>query len=332
VDRIFVWLGDVRLFLAIIKLFEDRANALHDARTAGVKSILLVEDSIQFYSSYLPMLYTEIMNQTQALMADGVNRMQRMVRMRARPKILLASTYEQGMELYERHRENLLGVILDAFFPRGGVVDRQAGIDFARIVKERTPGLPLLIQSNSANAAIADSLGVSFLDKHSPSLLGELRKFMRDQLGFGEFVFRFPDGRLVSRAGNLSQLGWALRAVPNECLQNHLERNDLSTWLMARTEFSLAEAVQNISRNAGMTIPEKRAQLLRFACRGSSRVFRQLFRRKARIRTHRVRIARRQGARPGFRELADQHLQTGKPFPRSPHLCPAHGSARDRGF
>jgi len=263
VDKVFVWLGDVRLFLAIIKLFEDRANAWHDARTAGVKIILLIEDSVQFYSSYLPMLYTKIMKQTQALMADGVNRMQKMMRMRARPKIVLATTHEQGAELYERYREDLLGVILDVFFPRRGVVDREAGVDFARMVRERTPGVPLLIQSNSANASVAAALGVEFLDKNSPHLLGDLQSFMQDQLGFGDFVFRLSGGKLVSRASDLLSLEWALQVIPDDCLLHHLGRNDLSTWLMARTEFSLAEAVRGIARNTQGNAAEARRQLLR---------------------------------------------------------------------
>jgi hypothetical protein len=263
VDKVFVWLGDARLFLAIIKLFEDRANAWHDTRTAGVKIILLVEDSVQFYSSYLPMLYTEIMKQTQALMADGINRMQKMMRMRARPKIILATTHEQAAELYERYREDLLGVILDVFFPRRGVMDREAGVDFARMVKERTPWVPLLIQSNSANASIAAALGAQFLDKNSPRLLGDLQSFVQDELGFGDFVFRLSGGKLVSRVSDLRSLEWAIQAVPDDCLLHHLGRNDLSTWLMARTEFSLAEAVRGIARNAQGNAAEARRQLFR---------------------------------------------------------------------
>ncbi len=247
-DRVFVWHGDSRLFLAIIKLTEDCANAWHDARTAGVKSIILIEDSVHFYSLYLPILYTEIMKQTQGLMAEGVNRMQRVMRMRARPKILLATCYEEALSLYERYRKDLLGVILDAFFPRAGKVDRSAGLDFARMVRQETPGIPMLMQSNSANAAIADSLGVEFLNKNSPSLLLELREFMQAHLGFGEFIFRMPGGELVSRAGDLRSLEWALRAIPDDCLMYHVGRGDFSTWLMARTEFELAETVSQIAK------------------------------------------------------------------------------------
>ncbi len=262
IDRVFVWLGDVRLFLAIIKHIEDRENAWHDARTAGVKCILLIEDSVQFYSSYLPLLYTEIMKQTQTLMADGVNRMQKMMRQRARPKILLASSYEEGVELYERYRNDLLGVILDAFFLRGGAVDRSAGRDFARMVKSKTPGIPVVIQSKSENASIATDIGVEFIDKNSPSLLNDLRKFMQNHLGFGDFVFRRPDGRLVSRASDLRNLEWALQAIPEDCLMYHVRRNDLAIWLMARTEFTVADVVRAISEDRDHSPAEMRGLLL----------------------------------------------------------------------
>lgn len=263
IERVFVWLGDVRLFLAIIKHIEDRDNAWHDARTAGVKCILLIEDSVQFYSSYLPLLYTEVMNQTQMLMAEGVNRMQKMMRQRARPKILLADSFEKGLELYERYRNDLLGVILDAFFTRNGEMDRRAGRDFARMVKEKTPGIPVVIQSQSENVSIATDLGVEFVDKNSPSLLNELRRFMKTRLGFGDFVFYRPDGRLVSRAGDLRNLEWAIQAVPEDCLMYHVRRNDFYTWLLARTEFALADVVRAISENGDLSHAEVRQSLLR---------------------------------------------------------------------
>jgi hypothetical protein len=242
IERVFVWLGDVRLFLAIIKHIEDRQNAWHDARIAGVKSIILIEDSVQFYSSYLPMLYTEMVKQTQALMAKAVNPMQRMVRMRARPKILLATSYEEGAALYERYRNDLLGIILDASFPRDGKLDKRAGHDFVRMARERTPDVPILMQSGSDNHDVACEAGVQFLDKHSSSLLSDLRDFMQSFLGFGEFVFKLQDGTMVSRANDLRDLEWAIQAAPPECLLHHASLHDLSTWLMARTEFALAEA------------------------------------------------------------------------------------------
>ncbi len=244
-DKPFVWLGDVRLFLAIVKHVEDQMNAWHDVRTAGVKCILLVEDSVQYYSTFLPMLYTEIVKQTQSLMAEGVNRMQKMMRMRARPKILLATTYEEALGLYDRYRDNLLGVILDAAFPKGGELSASAGADFASMVRRETPDVPILMQSGSDRPEPgAVPPGVSFLDKNSPGLLGDLREFMQAFLGFGDFVFKNPDGTVVTRAPDLRSLEWAIQLIPEDCLLFHASRNDFSTWLLARTEFDLANALR----------------------------------------------------------------------------------------
>jgi CheY-like chemotaxis protein len=263
VDRIFVWLGDVRLFLAIIKLVEDGQNALHDAQTAGVKSILLLEDSPQFYSSYLPLLYTEIVKQTQALMADGVNRMQKMMRQRARPKILLATSFEEGADLFRKHEGHLLGVILDAAFPREGRVDRRAGEAFAAMVKARTPSVPILLQSAEADMRrVAQSLGVPFIDKNAPGLLEEVRRFIEDSLGFGDFVFRCGEGKVLARAADLRSLSWALQAVPQEALLNESTRTDLPRWLMARTEFELAEEARAILETPQVPPSEARMRLL----------------------------------------------------------------------
>lgn len=246
IDRVFVWLGDVRLFLAIIKLVEDGNNAWHDARTAGVRSIIVIEDSPQFYSSYLPMLYTELVNQTQALMSEGINRMQKMMRMRARPKIQLATTYEEGLALYERYHNDLLGVILDASFPRDGKADPSAGLDYARMLKAQMPEIPVLIQSGSSRAADEAVEGVQVVDKNSPSLLAELRTFIQTQLGFGEFAFRCARGTVIGRAPDLRSLEWAVQAVPGEALTSASNQRDLVAWLMARTEFELAENVQRV--------------------------------------------------------------------------------------
>ena len=245
VDGIFVWQGDVKIFLAIIKFIEDRANAWHDARTAGVKSLILVENSIRFYSAYLPLLYTEIMKQTQALMTEGVNPMQKMMRLRARSKILLATNYEEGMDLYRRYREHVLGVIVDARFPRDGASDPSAGHMFAKTVKEADPDMPVLMQStNPDNASVARSVGAAFIHKQSPTLLHQVGDFLRSYLGFGDFVFRDTDGRMIMKAKDLRELVEGLEVVPAESITHHASRNDFSTWLMARTEFDLAKALR----------------------------------------------------------------------------------------
>ena len=246
IQEVFVWLGDVRLFLAMVKCVEDRMNFEHDGRLAGVKGILVVEDSVPFYSANLPMLYTEVMRQNLALMAEGGNPTQRAIRRRARPKILLAHTYEQAVAAYERFGRDLMGLVLDASFPRGGRLDPSAGADFAQLVAKRTPDLPILVQSSSDSWEAALHPAVTFLDKQSPDLLQGLRGFMQEHMGFGDFVFRHPGGAVLSRANDLRSLAWAVQAVPVESLAFHARRGDFGKWLSARTEFELAGTLHRI--------------------------------------------------------------------------------------
>jgi hypothetical protein len=262
IDGLFMWQGDVRLFIAIIKQVEDRWNAAHDAQVAGVRSIILVEDSVQFYSSYLPMLYSEIWNQTHGFAADSVTRGQKIMRTRARPKVLLARTYEEAVHLFEQYQDRLLGVIVDAAFPRDGAMDRAAGFRFARLLRARNPDIPMLMQSDARNATLAASLGLQFVDKNSQRLLGHLREFMQEHLGFGDFVFSRPDGGVISRAPDLRTLEWAIEAVPDEDLVPNVTRKDLCTWLIARAEFGLAEAVREIAADGALEAPAMRARLL----------------------------------------------------------------------
>ncbi len=245
VDRIFVWLGDARVFLAIIKWAEDLMNFKHDAELAGVKAIILIENSVRFYSAYLPMLYSEVMEQTQTLMSEGVNRMQQLMRMRARPKILLATTFEEGRELYRSARDHLVGIIVDAHFPKSGKSLPTAGLEFAKMVKADDPNIPILIQSTDPEIAReAEAIGGVFCHKTSPTLLHDVRRYMREHLGFGDFIFKMPDGTEVMRASDLRGLIEGLEMVPEDSLVFHATRNDFSTWLMARTEFDLAKALR----------------------------------------------------------------------------------------
>ncbi len=263
VENTFVWQGDVRLFLAIIKLIEDSINAENDSNIAGVKCIILVEDSIRFCSSYLPMLYTELMEQTQALMTDGVNQMQKLMRMRARPKILHANTYEKATRLYSRFRKDVLGVILDARFEREGKEDPLAGFRFAREIRKEDPECPILFQSSEEeNRKRAHDLGAAFINKYSPTLLGDVREFMRVYLGFGDFVFMNSEGKVEARAGDLRELSRALRKISDESLLYHAKKNDFSTWLMARTEFDLAHALRPQKVEDFDTVQELRSYLL----------------------------------------------------------------------
>lgn len=245
IDQVFVWRGDVALFLAIIKYIEDCRNVDADTEQADIRTILLLEDSVRFYSTYLPMLYREVVRQTQALLADGVNPRQRLRRMKGRPKVLLAETFEQGWALFEKHRRNVLGIISDARFSRAGETDPLAGLEFVRRVKEIDPDMPALIQSSDVEVSEgAAGLGVSFVYKHSPTLLEDLRRYMRTSLGFGDFVFQLSDGTEVGRVREMSGMDRALRQVPAESLLYHASRNHFSNWCMARTEFALAARIR----------------------------------------------------------------------------------------
>lgn len=244
-DGVFIWEGDFRLIMAIIKTFEDRLNVEHDTNLVGVQSILLIEDNILYYSSLLPMLYVEIMNQSQRLIDEGVNLSHRRLRMRARPKIILCTTYEQAWSFFEKFGETVLGVISDIDFPKSGEPCKGAGLEFARAVKRRFADIPVMLQStNPAHAKEAVQLGASFLLKDSPTMLQQLHEFMLDQLSFGDFVFQTPEGREVARASDLVSLEKELETVAEESLIYHASRNHFSNWLKARTEFWLAHELR----------------------------------------------------------------------------------------
>ncbi len=240
-DRVFIWQGDFRILLAIIKSVEDRLNLDHDTKLVGVQSIILVEDNVRFYSAYLPIIYTELMRHTHSLISEGVNPAHRMLRRRARPKILLCTTYEEAWAYFEKYHENVLGIISDMEFPREGVLDRHAGVALVKAVRSSHADIPILLQSNDPGIkTVADELAVSFLLKNSPTLLYDLRNFMKENFSFGDFVFRMPDGTEIARASDLRSLEELLHTVPGESLQYHGERNHFSNWLKARTEFLLA--------------------------------------------------------------------------------------------
>jgi CheY-like chemotaxis protein len=240
-DRIFIWQGDYKLLIAITKYAEDKLNADNDILSAGVQAIILVEDNIKFYSSYLPIIYTEIFNQSLRLISEGVNLTHKFMRMRARPKILLCTNYEEAWSYYEKYKDSVLGIITDINFKKDGVKDPEAGLKFVLAVKENHHDIPILLQSSNMDfAAKAQEIGASFIQKNSPRLLHELREFMMSRFGFGDFIFRTPDGKEVGRAHNLITLEEQLRTVPAESIQYHAERNHFSNWLKARTEFWLA--------------------------------------------------------------------------------------------
>ncbi len=245
-DHIFLWQGDFTVLLAIVKLVEDLMNVDHDTHMMGVQTILLVEDNVKFYSAYLPAIYTELMKQSQSLISEGINLPDKLLRMRARPKILHATNYEQAWDYYTRYEEHMLGVLTDVEFRREGVKSDRAGVDFANAVHKRRKELPILMQSfDASNASQAKKVNAGFLKKNSRTLLKELREFMLDNFGFGDFVFRTEvNGKILDRATDLRSLQEKLRTVSAESLVYHGQRDHFSTWLKARTEFDLAQRLK----------------------------------------------------------------------------------------
>jgi hypothetical protein len=245
VDRVFHWQGDVGILPAIVKSVEDRMNVAVDTGEMGVQAIILIEDSVRFYSSYLPVLYGELLRHSQSLVPEGINLSHKLMRLQARPKVLLCTTFEEAWDYFESYEENILGVIADIEFPKDGSLEPEAGLAFAKLVRARQPDVPVMLQSSVAeNEALASAVGASFLLKESPTLLHELQRFMIDNFGFGDFVFRLPDGTVVGHARDLRGLEQQLRTVPAASLAYHGERNHFSKWLKARTEFALAHSLR----------------------------------------------------------------------------------------
>lgn len=248
-EYVFCWLGNTDLLLSIIKLIEDKMNLDHDIEEGGVQQIILVEDNIRFYSSVLPELYKFVLQQSMEFATEALNEHQRTLRMRGRPKIVLARTYEEATTLYDRHPNNVLGVITDARYPRGGVVDPQAGVQLLAELRRRDPFLPLILESaESENALQAKAYNADFIDKNSKKMAVDLREVVKQRFGFGDFIFRDPQTHQeVMRAHNLKEMQSAILSVPAESLLYHITRNHVSRWLRSRAMFPAAEFVKQLS-------------------------------------------------------------------------------------
>ena len=246
VRHVVVWSGDSRILLATIKLIEDRWNVDHDTEQGMVRVILLVEDSVRRLSSCLPMIYTELMTQTRKVMAEGLNYVDKLLRMRTRPKILLARDYEDAQRLYDKYREHMLAVISDVRFPRGGEMDGEAGLDLLKWIRDQDPRLPVVMHSAEAvNREPSEALRSYFLDKNSPTWLQDLHEFFVTHLGFGDFIFRDADTKYeIDRARTTRQMERKIRAIPDESLVYHLSQHHLSTWMMARGEQAVAKRMR----------------------------------------------------------------------------------------
>jgi CheY-like chemotaxis protein len=278
IDKAFFWYGDTSLFMAIVKYAEDKINAPYDSVNSNVQVIIMLEDSIRDYSMFLPVIYSEIVQQTQRSISEDLNEMQRLLRRRARPKILLAKNYEEGVELYKKYRNNLLGIISDVKFPRNGKLDHEAGHHFIQFVKKDNPHVPTMLQStDEKNRKRAEKMGVFFIYKNSPTIMEDFEHFLLKHLGFGDFEFLLPTKvhrkgekdkvnhektKEIAKASNLEEFEKTLQKIPLESIRFHANRNDFSNWLMARCEFKLAMKLRPQKVSDFTTLDEMRKYLV----------------------------------------------------------------------
>ena len=263
IDRIFLWQGTPRILIAMVKYIEDKRNVLHDTETMGVPVVLVVEDNIRYYSAFLPVIYTELITQSRRVISEGLNMAHKLLRFRARPKLLLCSDYEDASQQAMKYRDYLLGIISDVEFWRAGELRPKAGFELARMVRDWVPDVPIVLQSShTQHQAHALAEGFSFLRKGSPTLLEDLRRILTEQFSLGDFVFRLADGTEVARAGDLNALVALLHEVPAECIAYHAERNHFSHWLMARTEAALAEKLRPRKISDFVSLEDLRHNLL----------------------------------------------------------------------
>ena len=264
VDRSIFWTGDAALLLAVIKSIEDQLNVVHDAQRAGIRIILVVEDSPFYLSTLLPVLYRELVIETQAVIDDGLNEEHRLLSMRARPKILIAGAFEEALEIYEQYKENILGVISDVRYPRDGKPDARAGLDLLAHVRSDRFDIPLLLASSEPhNASLAEKIPARFIDKNTAALGETIRSFLMEQLGFGDFIFRTPSGSPIATATDLYTLELQLARIPAESFEHHCRNNDFSRWLYSLAEVALASRVRKLRVDDFANTGDHRRHLIR---------------------------------------------------------------------
>ncbi len=263
IDHVFIWTGDSSVFPAIIKCIEDMKNVKRDVRKGNVRAILFIEDTPWYYSSILPVIYKETLFHTKQLMDKSLNDTQRLLHMRGRPKILLAKTYETAEKYFKLYKNNILGIISDIRFPKDGKLHDNAGILFAKYVQSVEKTMPVLLQSNEKNALeLAKTITPFVLNKKSSTLFSNLREFLINNLGFGDFVFKTKNGEEISRAGNIEELVEMLETIPEESLDYHASRNHFSNWLAARGEFDLATQFRKIKGTEFRAIDKRRQYII----------------------------------------------------------------------
>ena len=260
IDYIFNWLGEPDILLAIVKLIEDKMNVDQDVKSVGVQTILFVEDSIHFYSALLPYLYKHVFIQSRSFMTEALNEHEQMLRMRGRPKILLARTYEEAKELYDKYQKNILGLVTDVRFPKDGVINARSGIELCEYIRAKDSFLPIIIESSEEeNKVEADRLFAHFINKNNSLMHLELKEAVTQNFGFGDFNFIDPETHwVVAVVRNLKDLQQKIFDIPAESLFHHLSKNHLSRWLYSRAMFPLAEFLRDLKVQSIEEVAEAR--------------------------------------------------------------------------
>lgn len=262
-DEVFLWNGDSMLFMAMIKLIEDKLNVEHDTKFGNVRVTLLIESAINYYSLFLPVFYSEAMSLTQELIQSELSDTNKRLRMRARPKVLMAHNYEDAVELYRKYKEYIICVISNVNLQVNNIYDELGGVKLLREIRQNNPDLPIMIQSaDKYNKIHAKKLNAEFLDKNSAQLLHRIRRFIKNNLGFGDFVFRNLQEEEIGRAKNIYQFEQMLKEVPDESLLYHAARNHFSAWLAAHGELKIADSIRHIVTADFLSVQHLREFLL----------------------------------------------------------------------
>ena len=270
-DKIFVWSGHANVFPTIIKYVEDRQNAPRDVRIGDVRIIIVIEDTPRDYSIILPLIYKVIVNYTNQLVSTSLTAAQRLFHLRGRPKILLTGTYEEAQKYYRRYHKNVLGIISDINFPYKGKKNPEAGLKFAKWVRKQDPVMPIMLQSRDQDIRdLAHGINAHFLYKKSTRLLHDIEEFIIANFGFGDFIFRLPDGKSIAMAASLDSLMQLLNTVPDESFIYHANHNHFSNWLSARGEFESASNIRPLRESHFKSTSEHRQAIIRFIQEGRS--------------------------------------------------------------
>ena len=263
IDQVYIWSGNANVFPAIIKNIEDRMNLKRDYAIADIRSIIMVEDDPRYYSIILPLLYRTALKHARNLISKSLSDTDRLLLFRARPKIILTSTYEEAIEFYNKYRNNILGFISDVRFPNKGEMDNDAGLKLTEFIRNKDSDMPVVLQStNSEHKKQAKRINASFIHKNSTTLLQDLENFIINNFGFGDFIFRNKSGNEISRANNLKKFQNLLKSIPPKTLKYHASKNHFSNWLAVRGEFNLASNLRPIKIHDFNTIEDLRKVIL----------------------------------------------------------------------